>query len=602
MWAALSVGTHYLWAALSATLFMGPSLTMRLPCGAVFIYHIFMRKIVLFLLCGCVAAAPVCGGVFPFSFGRESIRTDYSTTVWDKIMQDQSRTDMRRGLMEMGLSRYAEAQNSFAKAVIKNPKDPMAFLLLGAALYWSGKVDEAMSEYREALSLDPQNALAYQLLGIAYGWKGDVQQAHEYFMRSARLDPNKADTQMNLGSTYAVQKNWDSALDHLRRAVELAPREPLYHYQLGALYETLGRDAQAEESFKKALSLFVHYEDAMLSLGALYEKTNRPAQALKFYKKAVRTKPGDFVARLRLAKLLYEQNRPQDARDTLDGAFSIVRFKQDGLALNAVYRSNGRTAEAFQKEIANFSQNLSRVPANKEVQIEVAIQYTPLQQTPKTAPKNRSTRFEQAYEKIHAAGAIPNENTVLPMAFNRSFVLNAATPQEREEQIKTFVAGLQHAVAQGQNKYDISLSLQGRTQDYAAPYALTQENTSAPRAAYDPRIVGNDMGLWVTGKSWLVLVKSTVEDLSAADTPAGAETALLLGLAHLVAGNSAAAAEEFYKAQKEAPGDYLPLMGLGTAAVIAGDDKAAENFYLQALQLNPKNKTAKRNLRVLQEE
>ena len=138
--ATLSVGPYYLcgrpylWAALSAALSMGPSPTARLPCGAVFIYHIFMRKIVLFLLCVCVAAAPVCGGVFPFSFGRESIRTDYSTTVWDKIMQDQSRTDMRRGLMEMGLSRYAEAQNSFAKAVIKNPKDPMAFLLLGAAL------------------------------------------------------------------------------------------------------------------------------------------------------------------------------------------------------------------------------------------------------------------------------------------------------------------------------------------------------------------------------------------------------------------------------------------------------------------------------------
>ena len=61
------------------------------------------------------------GAVFPFSFGEKTIRTDYSNTVWDQIMQDQSRSDMMRGLGEMSLARYKDAQNSFAKAVIKNP-------------------------------------------------------------------------------------------------------------------------------------------------------------------------------------------------------------------------------------------------------------------------------------------------------------------------------------------------------------------------------------------------------------------------------------------------------------------------------------------------
>lgn len=543
------------------------------------------------------------GAVFPFSFSKPTIRTDYSNTVWDQMMQDQARSDIVRGLREMSFARYKEAQNSFAKAVIKNPKDPMGFLLLGAALYWSGKVDDAMSEYQEALHLDPQNALAYQLLGIAYGWKGDLEQAQDYFKKSYELEPDKADTNMNLASTYAAQKEWDKSLEHYRRAVELAPREPLYHYQLGALYERMGRDKQAEASFKKALSLFWGYEDAMLSLGALYEKTGDDPSALKYYKKAVRTKPGDFVARLLLAKLYYQQDNSAQAREVLDGAFSIIRFKQDGLALNAVYSSSGRRAEDFAKEIANFRKNLSRVPASKDVNVEVGLEYTPLVNPPENRPSKPAGAFEQAYQKLRSASALPDTQDIQPMAFKRSFVLTSGTSAQREAQINEFISGLEQAVKQGEGKYNVTLSLQGRTLDYASPQALTQNNTSAPRAAYDPRMVGNDMGLWVTGKSWLSLVKDALDDLSAGGTGLQQEEInLLTGLAYLVAGDGTQAAQYFEAARQAAPADDLPLMGLGTAAVISGQDEDAKTFYTRALELNPKNKTAKKNLEILNEE
>ena len=164
---------------------------------------------------------------FPFSLSKPTIRTDYSQTVWDQIMLEQAVSDMRRGMSEMSQARYQDASNSFAKAVIKNTKDPMGYLLLGASLYWAGKVDDAISEYKEALRLDPNNAMAHQLLGIAAGWKGDISTAQDYFLTANKLDPNKADTHMNLGSTYAVQNKLEKALEHFRSASELAPREPL---------------------------------------------------------------------------------------------------------------------------------------------------------------------------------------------------------------------------------------------------------------------------------------------------------------------------------------------------------------------------------------
>lgn len=552
------------------------------------------------VLCACVLAGGIlpARAFFPFSFRKQELKTDYSQTVWDQMMRDQAASDMRRGLGEMSQARYREASNSFAKAVIKNAQDPMGHLLFGASLYWEGKVDDAVSEYNEALRLSPNNAMAYQLLGIAFGWKGDVSQAQEYFLTAYKLDPNKADTYMNLGSTYAVQNQLEKALEHFRRSAELAPREPLYHYQLGTLYEALGRDGQAEASFKKALKLFPAYEDAQLSLGALYEKLGRLQDALKYYKKAVKTKTGDYVARLRYAFLLVRQGDENKARETLEEAFSISRFKSDGLALNAVYRASGRTAQSFEKQIKKFKESLSKVAPSKAVNVEVSLEFEPASQA---ADASTQSSFEQAYERLRPSGGLEN-STQAARAFKRMFTLPAADVQMRETQIDEFISGVQNAVAQGAGKYNVNLSLQGRTADFASPHALTAANTSAPKAVYDPRIVGNDMGLWVMGKTWLKLVDEAAEELQefSPQCPAGNVCALLTGLAGLARGDAPLAQAAFLQASADGQ-DPLVWLGLGTAGVAAGDDEAAEKYYRRALEVAPNNKTAKRNLKILAE-
>ena len=543
-----------------------------------------------------LAVLPAQAG-FPFSFRRAEIKTDYSQTVWDQIMQDQARTDIHRGLGEMSQSRYQEASNSFAKAIIKNTKDPLGYLLLGASLYWAGKVDDAVSEYKEALHLDPHNALAHQLLGIAAGWKGDVTGAQEYFLEANRLDPNKADTHMNLGSTYAVQGKLESALEHFRRAVELAPREPLYRYQLGTLYEALGRDEQAEESFKKALQYFSAYEDAQLSLAALYENQGRTQEALKFYKKAVKTKPGDYVARLRYAFLLVRQGQEKQAQEVLEEAFSISKFKADGLALNVAYRASGSAPQAFEKQISQFVNSLSKVSASKPVELEVAVEYLPPQQEAATAGKKNS--FERAYQQMRSTSALTAEASA--RTFKRMFTLPASDVHGREEQIAAFAQGLREAVSQAGEGYQVNLSLQGRTADYASARAITQHNTVAPKAVYDPHIVGNDMGLWVMGRTWINLVAEAEEDLQNYTCQAGNMCALLQGVAALAKGSDASARESFTKAAAQNPQDVLALLGLGTAAVVAGDDESAASYYRRVLTLAPGHKIAARNLKILEE-
>ncbi len=507
---------------------------------------------------------------------------------------------MRRGMGEMSAANYQAASNSFGRAIIKNAKDPLPYLLLGASLYWAGKVEDAVSEYKEALRLDPHNAMAYQLLGIASGWKGNVQEAQDYFLKANALDPNKADTNMNLGSTYAAQQNWDKSLEHFRRAVDLSPREPLYHYQLGTLYEGLGRDVLAEESFKKALKYFMGYEDAMLSLAALYEKLNRPQEALKYYKRAVKTKPGDFVARLRYGFLLLQQGQTEKARQVIEQAFSIVRFKQDGLALNAVYRASGRNAQDFEQQIRQFKDSLARVPSAKPVNIEVALEFIPAVPPPTQSARNQT--YEQAYQRLRGDSAlVSGADEPEVQTFQRVFHLPASDEETRHRQIDELIDGVREALARAGEKYNVSLSMQGRTLDYNSPSALTQNRTTAPKAVYDPRIVGNDMGLWVMGRTWLTFVDEAQEELAEyKNCPADNTCELLTGLAALARGNGAVATQAFERAAAQNPQDVLAQLGLGTAAVIAGQDKQAVLFYKRAQELDPKNKVAAKNLKVLE--
>ena len=109
-----------------------------MPCVKLLFTFLFLLNLTL----------PARAG-FPFSFRKPEIKTDYSQTVWDRIMQEQSMLDMRRGMGEMAAANYQAASNSFGRAVIKNAKDPLPYLLLGASLYWAGKVDDAVSEYKK---------------------------------------------------------------------------------------------------------------------------------------------------------------------------------------------------------------------------------------------------------------------------------------------------------------------------------------------------------------------------------------------------------------------------------------------------------------------
>lgn len=517
-------------------------------------------------------------------------------------METQSLNDVRKGFYFMSVAKYEDAVTAFAKAVVKNPKEANYYLFLGRALYWSGKVDSAMAEFRTAMEINPKNGDAYQLLGIGYGWKGDIRQAQKNFEKAERLMPNRPDVKMNLSSVYASQNKLELALDYIRMAVALSPKDPLLYHQLGLISEMLGRDSSAEEAFKTSIKLYPRYEDSMLALAATYEKRNDDKDALSYYKKALKIKPEDYVARLRYANLLFTSAFEKEAKEVVEKAFSISSREGKGLAFNVSYSAvqNQTAQSSFPPELSALKKVLEETDLADDIIVDAEVNYSLPHEFKEAKEKSLLEReMLRALEQSRAAAAGSQ-------TFRRSFIINGANKEERNIQIETIINTLSEALQNSPENTQSKLNVKTENAKKTVPVEGTGGNSSQ-KTAYDPRNVGNDMGLWVAGKSWVRFVAETLPDIEnrifdkeQQKMEPDSFDNVLMGLAYLTLGKGNEALNYFDDALKTEPANELALLGKGTAWIVLGREDNAQNIYRQVLEINPKNKTAKKNLTFLE--
>lgn len=567
----------------------------------------------------CSAALPkfLGGSGLGINAQKANLENNHYPTYWENLMREQSSLNLKQGFVSLAKHDYKTAEMTFAKATIKDPTKPYPHIFLGISLYWQGHLEEAMAEYKEALNLDPENPQAHQLLGIAYAWKGEIQPALEHFLAAYKKEPNRADVNMNLGSTYGALNDYENALFHFRRAVELEPRHPLYVYQLGSLYEFLGRDELAKDSFRKAIKLYPHYEEAILALAVLSEKLGEVARAKGYYNKALSLKPGDSIARLRLVNLLIKQDKFDDAIDIIQRAFLIAPVSNEGLALSISYGGKSASAAGAQnqtsaqdssdtmdKQLAQFKKRLSKISAEEEIDLEVQTEITPRNLNPvidKPLPETeqKTSLFDSKLEQN------------LSNTFSRSFTLAPATQEGRQEQLDKLFEGLNNVLKNGSKENDVKMFIQASGLKKDAPSLSAQntaygqaQNSIGAKATYNPYNVGNDMGLWVVGKTWLKYVEEVQNGIEQKTLKEpNLQNYILSGFMCLTLGQGAQAFDNFSKADSLVKDNQtlkeICLLGMGTAKVVLGEDDAAKQFYNQVLQMNKDNKIAQNNLEIL---
>lgn len=530
-------------------------------------------------------------------------------TIWDQIMAAQAQRGLRQGHRYLEEKKYDLAVQEIKRAVAANGKDPLGYLLLGVAQYWSGRVDESISSYRAALALEPDNAQGHLLLGISHAWNSDASAAESEFRRAVEIDPSRADAQMNLGSIRETYGDYPAALDCFRKAVALEARNALYRFQLGSLYRKLGRDADALEQFREAVKIEPSYEDALLEMACAQERLKDVKGAISVLRKAVDLKPGDSVARMRLARLYLIEGQPRRARAVLADAFHLTPEEGDsGLQLSIAYSAGRQPAsgpnparpEAAAPEpepadpLSMFERNLRRVPLDQAAVMHIDAVFLP---RPKLVAEGlrEGASLRKALSRAHAGGG----EEASPRAVRRDFPLPASEAGAREAQIQAIMDDVRRVMREAPPDADTRL---GMNLTFTRPADVGRAAAGGPPAkvSYQPRQVGNDMGLWVMGTGWMALVAEVLPEPG--DRPAHPDDAdwwTATGLAYASVGEGQRAMDAFLHACRLDPGAVAAWLGRSVACVMNGDEEGAVAALRRALEIEPKNKAAADGLRWL---
>jgi tetratricopeptide (TPR) repeat protein len=544
----------------------------------------------------------------PFTFAAKEGEGVGQTTYWDRLMGAQAEKDMMFGIRFLNQKDYDAALKHFANAVVKSPNDPKAHQFLGVAYYWSGKVDRAETEFLESLRLDDKDAQTHLLLGIVHAWKGDVKGAFKAFERAAKLDPKRADIQMNMGSVEETLGRYSDSLKHFRRAVELDKRHPLYRYQLGMLYRRLGREEDAVSELREAIKIFPRYQDAILELGALYERMDELKDALAMFDKSVKLKNRDAVARFRYARTAILLGREDLARKALRGVFHLTPSDRGaGLALSVSYGGKAPGAEGEKNgspegegeepksrpkgPLDVLKRNLSRIPLEQEAVLQVDMAFLPKPKLVKRRVGETPSSLKRALER---AGKLPKKTS---LGAQKEFTLPAGDAAERRAKISDIIDDLQKtldtAPPESETRIGMNLKFSEKASGPGAP-----KDGKRPKVSYQPRDVGNDLGLWVMGTGWMELVTEAIES----ERTPKRESSLwnvVEGIGFSTLGQSDRAAESFERAIALDPKDALAHLGLGVAMVIRGDEDAAVAAYRRALEIDPASRNASEGLKWL---
>ena len=524
-------------------------------------------------------------------------------------MAAQAVRGMRLGHQYLEDKKYDLALQEMRRAVTADPKNATGHMLLGVAEYWNGLVDDSIASYKTALELEPDSSQAYLLLGISYAWKGDSPQSEAAFRKAAELDPARADAQMNLGSIRETMGDLPEALERFRKAVDLDKKNPLYRFQLGQLYRKLGRDAETVEQMREAVKLEPSYEDAMLELGCAEERVKEDKSAVATLKRAVSLKPGDAVARMRLARLYLKTGDRARAYTTLAGAFHLTpEAGGGGLQLSVSYAGGKREAkpgEGQQKKdpepsapepqdpLSVFERNLRRVPLDQGAMMRVDAVFLPRPKLVKNGGEGGGS-LKKALARAHDGG--PDAGA--PQAVRRDYGLKPGDAASREDQVKRIMDDLRKTMAAAPPDSDARL---GMNLTFTHPVdAGRGDSEKPPKVTYQPRQVGNDMGLWVIGTGWMALVAEVLpEPGEKPDHPDDADWWTATGLAHAAVGEGQRADAAFRRASELDPKSVPAWLGRGVSAVMTGDEKGAEEALRRALAIEPKNKAAADGLKWL---
>ena len=173
-----------------------------------------------------------------------------------KLLPSLTEAWFRGGALVYILGHRAQAIGCFRRAASTGGKSGFGLLGKARALLIEDRNQEAEQVLRETLVVDPRNALAYDLLGNLFSELGRFGEARACFERAIAIAPLLAGSYYDLVRCRPVTSNDDGLLQNMQTAMETpgleAGQRQRLHLAIGKAAEDLGDYGLAMQHFEAA--------------------------------------------------------------------------------------------------------------------------------------------------------------------------------------------------------------------------------------------------------------------------------------------------------------------------------------------------------------
>jgi tetratricopeptide (TPR) repeat protein len=244
----------------------------------------------------------------------------------------------------------------FSRALELDPRNFLAYDIVGNYYMMQGKQDQALKQYQAAQKARPQAAEhEHDMAGNVYKAKGDLDRAQAEYEKAIRLQPNLPETHNNLGQIHSQKGDSQRAMQEYRLAIQYGPMIPQPYHNLGLELARNGHYDDAIQYFEKALKLKPDYKEAHRDLAHTLRMLGYRGDAAEEYHNAMRSGLQDDVSVVApLAWIEATDPRPDvgNPKEALELAEKCNQWTQgqsplilDTLA--AAQARNGKFAEAI---------------------------------------------------------------------------------------------------------------------------------------------------------------------------------------------------------------------------------------------------------------
>jgi tetratricopeptide (TPR) repeat protein len=226
-----------------------------------------------------------------------------------RAMEERLRQLLAQGREHYDAGEYDRAEHF----LVQITQEPGSFAdvhhMLGVIWHAQGRFAEAEESFERALSINPGYTEAALNLSVTYNDRGKYHKAREIYgtviQRSGdqprQLDPyargKLANMHASLGEAYAGLGMYNEAVRELNKALELCPTFIDLRTKLGNVYRDMGEPEAALVEYEQVKAEKPDFLPARMALGLVLYGLGRRAEAIAEWEAVLATHPDDRRAR-----------------------------------------------------------------------------------------------------------------------------------------------------------------------------------------------------------------------------------------------------------------------------------------------------------------